>query len=217
MTVLPFGRARVDEALWAALIGQTEVGVAVCDAQGVLVELNPALEGMLGVPFRRTMPEQWADTYHLFDEQDRPLQRDDAPLVQALRGEHVVDRVISTRLVDGTVRYLRCNGARLHDRRGNATGAVAFVADVTAAVVQRRALEALRDQLVEIVNHELRTPTAVIKGHLELLDELAEALPEIANMHLEPMGRAVERLDDVLHTITELADRASSADDVDSE
>ncbi len=209
MTALPLGRARIDEALWAALIGQPEVGVAVCDANGLLVELNPALEAMLGAPYQRTKPEEWSGLYHLFDEHDRPLAHDNSALLQALRGETVVDRVISTRPGDGSVRYLRCNGARLYDRRGNSVGAVVFAADVTAAVLQRKELASLREQLVGVVNHELRTPITVIKGHLELLDDLRETLPQTATRHLEPIGRAVERIDGVLHTIRELADRSA--------
>jgi PAS domain S-box-containing protein len=208
MTALPLG-PRVHEALWAALIGQPEVGVALCDAEGLLVGLNPALEAMLGAPYQRTKPEEWSGVYHLFDEHDRPLTHENSPLLQALRGETVVDRVLSVRRGEGSGRYLRCHGARLHDHRGNSAGALVFAADVTAAVVQREELASLREQLVEVVNHELRTPVAVIKGHVELLDDLHEALPETATRHLEPIVRAVERLDGVLHSIRELADRSA--------
>ena len=207
MIVPQLGRARIDEALWAALISQPEVGVAVCDAEGVLVEMNALLEAMLGEPYRPAAPDEWSALYHLFDEDGAPLAPDDAPLLQALRGEPVVDRVISTRPADGSVRHLRCNGARLYDRRGRSVGAVVFVADVTDAVTQRQQLEALRDQLVEIVNHELRTPAAVIKGHVELLEDLASDLPEHAVRHLAPILRSVDRLDEVLHTIRDLTDR----------
>jgi PAS domain S-box-containing protein len=206
VTALPLPRARVDDALWAVLISQQELGVAVCDADELLVELNPALEEMLGERYQPAKPEEWGQLYHLYDEDGEPLARDDAPLLQALRGEPVVDRVISTRTAAGSVRHLRCNGAQLHDRRGCAAGAVVFVADVTAAVRQRRQLESLREQLVEVVNHELRTPAAVIKGHAELLDDLREELPGAATTHLDAILRGVERLEGVLYAIRELTD-----------
>lgn len=209
MTSLPLGRARVDEALWAALISQQEVGVAVCDADGILAELNPLLEEMLGEPYQRTKPEEWTCLYHLYDENDRPLAPDDTPLLQALRDEPVIDRVISSRPPDGSVRYLRCNAARLHDRRGRSAGAVVFVADVTASVKESQRLDALREQIVETVNHELRTPAAVIKGHLELLGEVDVDLPPAARFHLEPLQRAAARLEEVLNTIRELTDRTT--------
>ena len=211
MTAPPLGRVRVDEALWAALISQRELGVAVCDASGLLVELNPALEAMLGEPYQRAKPEEWTGLYHLYDEHDQPLAHDDAPILQALRGEPVVDRVISTRPADGSIRHLRCNGARLHDRRGQSVGAVLFVADVTSAVRQRRQLEALRDQLVDIVNHEIRTPAAVIRGRLELLDDMRGELPDEAVAHLDPTLRAVGRLGDVLRTIRELTETTDAS------
>ncbi|MFL6060838.1 MAG: PAS domain-containing protein, partial [Marmoricola sp.] len=118
MSVLPLGGARVDEALWKALLRQSEFGVAVCDAEGLLVALNPTLEPMLGAPYQPAMPESWTGLYHLYDEHGSPLAADDAPLLQALRGQQVVDRLISARPDDGSTRHLRCNGARLYDGLG---------------------------------------------------------------------------------------------------
>jgi len=209
MTESPLGRARLDKSLWAALIGQPELGIAVCNADGLLVALNPALETTLRAPYKRTTLEEWSSLYHLFDEHDRPLAYDNSPLLQTLRGETVVDRIVSTRPGDGSVGYLRCNGARLYNCRGTIAGALVFAADITAAVIQRDEVATLREQLIQVVNHELRTPTSVIKGHAELLRDLDETLPETATRHLEPIARAVERLDAVLHRIRELVDQSA--------
>lgn len=209
MSVVPLGGAQVDEALWAALIRQSGFGVAVCDSQGLLVALNPTLESMLGEPFRRAMPPDWSHLYHLYDEHGRVLPTDEAPLLQALHGEQVVDRLISARPYDGGVRHLRCNGAQLHDGLGRPAGAVLFVADVTAEVTQRERLEDLREQLVETVNHELRTPLALVRGHVELLGDFRAELPTWARSHLDVIDRGLTRVGDVLNTIRELANRSA--------
>lgn len=208
MSTLPLGRARVDEALWGALVRQRGFGVAVCDSHGLLVELNATLEAMLGEPHQRVMACEWPAVYRLFDDQGDLLAPEDVPLMQALRGEEVEDRVVSTRCSDDSVRHLRCNGARLFDRRGELAGAVVFVADVTAEVEQRLRLESLRDLLVETVNHELRTPVAVVKGHAEFLDDLRECLPVEANTHVDGLGRGVVRLEAVLATIRQITEKS---------
>jgi signal transduction histidine kinase len=208
VSTLPLGRARVDEALWAALVGQRTFGVAVCDSRGLLVELNATLEAMLGEPHQRVMAPEWPAVYRLFDDQGELLAPEDVPLMQALQGEEVVDRIVSTRPSYDSVRHLRCNGARLFDRRGELAGAVVFVADVTAEVAERLRLESLRDLLVETVNHELRTPVAVVKGHAEFLDDLRECLPAEAHVHVDGLSRGVNRLEAVLSTIRQLTEKS---------
>jgi PAS domain S-box-containing protein len=209
MSVLPLGGARVDEALWSALLRQSGFGVAVCDADGLLVALNPTLESMLGASYQRAMPASWTGLYHLYDEHGEPLATEDAPLLQALRGEQVVDRLISARPQDSSPRHLRCNGARLYDGLGRSAGAVLFVADVTAEVTQREQLEELRERLVETVNHELRTPVSLVQGHAELLDDLRAELPRSTVVHLDAINRGLARVTDVLNVIRELANRSA--------
>ncbi|HEY6933038.1 MAG TPA: histidine kinase dimerization/phospho-acceptor domain-containing protein [Marmoricola sp.] len=62
---------------------------------------------------------------------------------------------------------------------------------------------------METVNHELRTPVAVVKGHVELLQESRDCLPPTAQWSLEAITRGVQRLETVLASIRELADRTA--------
>lgn len=202
-------RLSMDAALRRALLAQSELGVALCGADGVLTAANPALESMLGVPYVRSGPTAWSRCFHLCDEDGGPLPPGGDPLARAVRGERVIDEVVSARPPDGTVRFLRCNASRLHHADGTVAGAVVFVADATAEISQRRGLDVLREQLVETVNHELRTPVAIIKGHVELLQVDHAACSATAHWSLDAIARGLERLEEVLNSIRDLADQTA--------
>lgn len=194
-----------------ALLAQCELGVAFCEADGELAAINPALETLLGTHGQPSGPESWSACFHLYDESgEHPLPPLADPLARAVHGERVVDEIVAARPPGQRLRFLRCNAHRLHHHDGSLAGAVVFVADATSEVTQRRALDALREQLVETVNHELRTPVAVIKGHVELLQEHdhTACCPD-SQWSLEAIARGLTRLEEVLDTIRELADRGA--------
>ncbi|MGN6252834.1 MAG: PAS domain-containing protein [Marmoricola sp.] len=211
MAARPHRPSTIDRALTAAVLDQPEIGVAVCDAEGRLLEHNDALTAMMGQPFQPSGPEEWSSSFHLHAEDGRrPLAPEEAPLARALRGEQVVDEIIATRSPGGPVHYLRCNGTRIHGPDGSLAGAVLFLVDATATVQQRQALDALRERLVDTVNHELRTPASALRGHVELLEELREELPEDARWSVDALSRNLARMQNVLDRISELADRAAA-------
>ena len=66
-------------------------------------------------------------------------------------------------------------------------------------------------QLVDLINHELRTPLAVLVGHMELFQDLALNLPEAAEHSLAAIARAGERLLTVAATFSQLVDLERAA------
>jgi PAS domain S-box-containing protein len=170
--------AQLKRALLEGLMIQAHLGIGVCGPDGVLTMLNPALQDTLGAAYSPIPELRWASSYHLHDEDGRPLPAGRDPLALALHGDEVIDHVVSVRRPGGSVRWMRCNGLQLHDDSARLIGAAVFVVDVTARVLERRRLDALRDKLVETVNHEVRTPLATMAGHLELLDERDGTLPD---------------------------------------
>ena len=205
-------RAEVHEALHSAVLAQPELGVAVCAADGRLLETNPRLEELVGRRYAPLAPASWPSRYRIFDQSGtRALEVDEMPLLRALRGELVVDQLISTRPSHGVIRFLRCNGSRLYTRTGELVGAVVFVADVTAEVRQRRELDNLREQLVRTINHEIVGPLTSLKGHVELVQEGPQYFSPTTQWSLDGIGRSLKKLEGVLTTIQGLADGGSSA------
>lgn len=200
----------MDSALRSALLAQHDIGVAVCDGDGVLVEYNTALAAIIRLPYERTHLEEWAAHYHLYDlGGERLLEPGDVPLARALRGEPVRDQVVATRAPGSTTRWVRCNGSQLLDAQGRVAGAVVFTVDVTAAFLERRELDGLRDRLIDTVNHELRTPAAALVGHVELLHDMRDRLPADAAWSVDALTRNLERLEQTLDCLSQLADAAT--------
>jgi len=67
-----------------------------------------------------------------------------------------------------------------------------------------------RRELVELVNHEIRTPLAALLGHLELLEDADVELPYRLEISLRAIARSGERLRELLSEIDEL-DAAEAA------
>jgi signal transduction histidine kinase len=64
----------------------------------------------------------------------------------------------------------------------------------------------LRRQRLDTLQHELRTPLAVLLGHAELLQDLGPALPDEARTSLACMVRAGTRLTLALDAMSAMLD-----------
>ncbi len=73
---------------------------------------------------------------------------------------------------------------------------------IQEAYHQLQHLDRLRTQIIDIAAHELRTPVSVIKGYMELLQELG--LPEL-DAYLPPILRSVQKLESLARDLFELS------------
>lgn len=64
--------------------------------------------------------------------------------------------------------------------------------------------------LVDVMNHQLRTPLASLVGHIELLQELDLDLSEEAWHSFEVIVGAASRLAHVADTVSRIADRQAA-------
>lgn len=181
----------------------TAVGLAACDSEGRLTLLTPVLQEIVGHGFEPVVEQDYTATFDLVDEVGEPLAVDRIPLVRARRGEHVRDELVTARRPDGVTVHLRCNAAPLEDEWGDITGAVVLVQDVTAELAAREQAADERRQILERVNHEIRTPLSTLLGHLELLEDAAVPLPPRVETSLRAIGRAGDRLRDLLAELDE--------------
>jgi signal transduction histidine kinase len=215
------------DTLLDALFSQARVGVGVCGVNGRLQEFNSALESMMGPALPRSSQLEWAPAYHLFDASGRrPLRPDEIPLVRALAGEIVIDAAITTRRPDQPVRHLRCTAAPLLEG-DHAAGALVLVTEVDEHVddpattldaqlarqqLRTSRLQELSLRVATITNHQIRTPLTAIQGHLELLEDDVDDLPESARRSLAAIRRGVTSLTDALTALTRANDLANATD-----
>lgn len=198
----------LESALFNALLNQEHLGVGVCGPDGVLTMLNPALEEMLGEKYAPAEQPTWVRRYHFHDELGEPLAAGADPLARALRGETVTGQVVCIRRPRRAPRYMRCSAFQLRDANGDLLAAVVLAVDITDWMAGQVRLDQLRDQLVTAVNHEVRTPLAVIMGHMELIGECQAPVPEALSWSLDAMGRATGHLEEVVNTISQIADES---------
>lgn len=215
----------LDVPLLDALMEQRQFGVAVCDATGRLQSFNERLEAMVG-PLRDSPPEEWAGAYQLFDATAaRPLDTVEVPLARALSGERVADAHLTLRLPGQPVRHLVCTAAPLRGDAGALDGAVVIVTEVAGhsevdiEEARRQRYRARMNRILDfaagltaVVNHQVRNPLAVMKGHLELLeDEGTQASPTVQRA-LPALQRAVDSLTGALEDLSEAGDMADASD-----
>jgi PAS domain S-box-containing protein len=188
-----FGAVR-DRVIGAATDGQAEtpyrafldavaVAVYTTDADGRITFFNDAAVDLWGR--RPAIGEEWCGSLRLFYLDGRPMPHDECPMAIALK-EH--------RAVRGATAYAeRPDGRRvaftpyptpLRDADGTMIGAVNVLVDVTDRLEIEQALQtsadalrasnAVKDEFLGLISHELRTPVTTIFGNATLLSDRAE-------------------------------------------
>jgi signal transduction histidine kinase len=141
-----------------------------------------------------------------------PLGLEDLPSARALRGETVREALLVVAGDEGA-RYLRTSAAPVYDEgdRDVIRGAVVIVRDVT--LEHRLAVREsdLRQRLIQIINHEFRTPLTSILGHAELLEDVGMALPAAAQRSLDRLVGASRRLAALTQAVSQLVDLQAAA------
>ncbi len=117
-------------------------GVVVTDGQGNLVVANPAIESIFGFYPGAVPPTEWPQHYQFFHADTvTPFQRQEWPLVRALKGEKVDWLEVYMRASpDGPGRWISINARAVKDEDGMLRGIVAVFHDITWL---KRAQEAL--------------------------------------------------------------------------
>lgn len=161
-------RARRLETIFAAMTDT----LVIWDAEGRVVETNPAYREMFGTDAR---PDYLGMDFsmrrrllRIRDDAGEPLAPDDLPLSRFLRGETLTgsDALdVTFRAFDGREVRASMTGGPLRDAQGRIDGALGVFHDVTA----RRALEWEREHILHIVSHDLKTPLTTVKVLAQLM------------------------------------------------
>lgn len=189
------------------LLAHAPLAIAAADASGRLVLFSPALERLMKRPFQRVGEDELVSAYDLFAADGiTRLHTEEVPLVRALRGEVVTDAVVTSRLADDHLVFLRCNASPLRDEHHDIIGAIVLVQDVTTELVAQQDQDRLRERLLATINHELRTPLAKIIGHAELLQDDLPELPPHVHRSVNVITRSADDLMRLADVISELAE-----------
>lgn len=174
-----------------AILSSMAEGVIAIDLSGRIVNINQAAIRLLNIaeasqPGRPVEEVVRNSEFQAFVE-------------QVLQTEQVVENEIH--LYTFKERYLRLQGASLHNARGDKSGVVIVINDMTRV----RQLETIRREFVANVSHELKTPVTSIKGFVETLQDGALRDPQQAEHFLQIIGRHTDRLQAIIEDLLSLS------------
>ncbi|MBV8713771.1 MAG: GAF domain-containing protein [Chloroflexi bacterium] len=179
-----------------SVLGSMADAVLLLDAEGSLVSLNRAARELLcgdnssivlGQPLEQQVWGLWPLGTRELTEALRPL------LTTVQQGETPPEAEMQLEQ-HGRRRFLSFNATPLFDVTGHVIGSVLVVRDVTA----RRQMDELKDEMLSVASHDLKTPVTVIRSDAQLMRR------EIARK-----TTSLEEVDDGLRTIVRQTDRLS--------
>jgi signal transduction histidine kinase len=167
---------------------------------------NAAVESILRHPLKRSedIPGNGAHTgYH---PDGTAYQPDEWPLARSLgQGETVVREPVRFIHADGARTEVELSSAPVRDTEGRTVAGVVVATDITAHHQLQEALRReadVRDKLMGIVSHDLRSPLQAIAASGELLLR-AEPLTPMQQKRVARIQTSVQRMD---HLIRDLLD-----------
>ncbi len=183
-------KLRERENFISALLDNLNVGVVACDAEGILTYFNKKTQEFHGLPLENIPPEEWADYYDLYrmDGQTK-MNTDEIPLYRALSGEYFNEMEMVIKPKEGNAFSILNSGQPLKDEKGNITGAVVAMHDITE---RKQAEYELRKKY-----EELETTEEELRASNEELHEVNQKYKE-QNEKLEIYKRMVESSKDMM-------------------
>jgi two-component system, OmpR family, phosphate regulon sensor histidine kinase PhoR len=179
-----------DRAQLLAMLTSMVEGVMVLDCRGHVLQVNPALERMFGVPRREARGRPCSDVFR------HQRLNDLVAAILTTRTNHE-DEIVLAR----TGRSLHVQASVAGGERENEACAVLVFHDIT----ELRRLENIRKDFVANVSHELRTPLTSIKGYVEALLDGAKDDPDAAARFLGIILTQSDRLNLIIEDLLELS------------
>ncbi len=219
-------RRKTDRPSYRDFLDALGVAVYTTDANGQITFFNEAAATFWGR--QPALGEAWCGSWRLYWPDGRPMPHDECPMAICLRENRTVR--------GGTAIAERPDGSRVNfipypspmrDSSGSLVGAVNVLVDVTeqvrvegelrATADALRASNAVKDEFLGLISHELRTPVTTIFGNARLLRDRGDTIaePDRRSM-LADVAEDSERLLRIIENLLMLT-RLGAASEVDLE
>jgi len=174
-----------------AIVRSVAAGVVVVNNKGEVLLMNPAAEKLLDTTKEKKVGKSL--TEGATKEQLFSIAK-----TASLDGE--TDIEINGQ--EDTKKILRSSSAVIEDENGKTVGMVTVLNDVT----KQKELDAMKDQFLSNVTHELRNPIGAIKQSISvILEETAGPITEPQKKFLSNAKRNLDRLGALIDDILDLA------------
>jgi PAS domain S-box-containing protein len=189
--VHPAAAAERETDPYRAFLEALGVAVYTTDADGRITYFNEAAVELWGR--RPELGEEWCGSLRLFHRDGTPMGHAECPMAIALKENRPVRGwTAMAERPDGRRVFFEPYPTPLRDADGGLIGAVNVLVDVTERVVGEDALlassaalkasNAVKDEFLGLISHELRTPVASIYGNAVLLTDRLELAEPQAGM-----------------------------------
>jgi len=197
---------------YRAFLEALAVAVYTTDADGRITYFNEAAVEFWGR--RPQVGEEWCGSLRLFHVDGTPLAHDRCPMAIALKeGREVRGWTAIAERPDGRRVAFQPYPTPLRDTNGALVGAVNVLVDVTERVAGEQALRAsaaaleasnaVKDEFLGLISHELRTPVTSIYGNAVLLTSRVGADGPEATM-IRDIGDDADRLLRIVENLLQL-------------
>jgi len=192
----------------AAVLNSTREGILVIDANSVISLVNPPLEEMWGLPAKRLVGQSLTT---LLEQTELDIatrlgfSRDDMlEMMMTLRaGLALGVPKIQYQITSPKPRMIERSGAPVLDQFSKAIGWVMVLRDVT----EEKNAQEMREALVGMIVHDLRSPLTVVLGSLMLIRDraLTAETPSLLRQAVEAAQRSCNRLLSLLNTLLDVS------------
>jgi PAS domain S-box-containing protein len=169
------GMLQVNEYRLFQFLEAVPLGIFVLDRDGKPFYANQKARELLGHGIVKSVgTDEMAVLNHAYlAGNDKPYPPEQLPMNRALKGEKSVIEDLEIHLGDGQVIPLQIWGTPVFGMKEEIQYALAIFSDIT----ERRHVEEMKQSLISVVSHQLKTPVGEINGYIEnLLDGLAGEL-----------------------------------------
>jgi PAS domain S-box-containing protein len=215
ITALKQAEARVHQLLhrveqWAAEMDATidaiADGVLIFSPTLDIVRCNTAATELFGVAKEQleTTLADWLASVQLQTPEGKPISIEGTAAYQAAtEGTTAHGRIERFTRATGERCWMAVSTAPILDSEGNLLGAVSTYADITPL----RAFQQAQEDLLHIVSHDLRTPLAVIQGHMGfIIDALHQHhLDGDLALSTSTITRNVQRMNTMIQDLVDMA------------
>lgn len=184
---------RESERRFSSLVRQSPVGVFEADATGQLIFANERMQRQTGRSQEQLSGEGWLSCIHADD-----YSAFEAAWRKALAGGKDLDSEVRLRAPRGGMLWALCHIRPLRDAQNGLMGYLGTFTDIS----DRRQAEILRDDIENVVRHDLKSPLGAMQSASELLSllgplnaEQAQVLGEMRGLVSRMLGLIMLSLD----------------------
>lgn len=179
-------------------------GILVSDAHRTIIGVNPAMEKLTGYSLEELVGRGCRHTFGACAKDGEYLCDSICPLLAPFSLDGNLEPIEgSLTAKDGRKIWTEVRYGVMTDNTGAITGIVHSFRDIT----ERKETERLRDELMSIASHELRTPITSVKGYAQLLQRrLKKECSDSAQLHsLDIMIGQLDRMAAMVNDLVELS------------